>query len=252
MYNKLMPDTSNQKTSSLPTRDEHGRFIKSSTGVTYSTTPMSKTEADSQTSTYHLTKQRTDPPLFFLKISNPITYIKRWWKRVLGNEGVELRLRIKPLTALAIAAALGLFGFGVGRVSVPVDSPIVKYIPQFAAVPTVSPWKETAFSGTIQSTNGSFYLLTSDAQAILLSIPTSIDLTKYIGKRILAQGLYDEGKRFLDITGVENIELLNSKPQVIPTSIPSPTPLPTETPSYTLTPTEEYTTPKYILENPSM
>lgn len=252
MYNKLMPDTDTQKSTSLPTRDKYGRFIKSQTGITYSTTPMSKSDADSQTSTYHIAKERTDPPLFFLKIANPITYIKKWWKRILGNDGVELRLRIKPLTALAIAAALGLFGFGVGRVSVPVDSPIVKYIPQFAAVPTVNPWKETAFSGTIQSANGSFYLLTSDAQAILLSIPTSIDLTKHIGKRILAQGLYDEGKRFLDITGVENIELLNSKPQIIPTSIPSPTPLPTDTPSYNLTPTEEYTTPKYIHDNPVM
>lgn len=167
----------------------------------------------------------------------------------MGNEGMEFRLRVKPLTAITMAVALGLFSFGVGRVSVPANSPIVKYIPQFA-IPTTNPWKETAFSGTVQSTNGSFYLVTSDSQAILLSIPSNIDLTKYIGKRILVQGLYNESRRLLNITAFENIELLNTKPVKIPTTAPSPTsaPQPSQVPTFT----PEIISPNPIYDNPSM
>ena len=240
-----MPEQSSQKTTTVPARDEHGRFIKSSTGITYSTTPTTKSESDAQISTYNITKQRTDPPLLFLRVSNPITYIKRWWKRLIGNEGVEFRLRIKPLTAITIAVALGLFGFGVGRVSIPADSPIVKYIPQWAAIPTINPWRETAFSGTIRQTNGDIYLITAESEAMLLEVPTTIDLTKYIGKRILATGQYNESLRLLKVISVENIELLNTKPQKIPTSAPIPTPTLIPIPT-------EGISPNPIFDNPSM
>ncbi len=250
MYNELMPEETIQK-NPAPTRDEHGRFIKSTTGVTYSTTPTTKSESDQQISTYNITKQRTDPPLLFLRFSNPITYIKRWWKRLMGNEGMELRLRVKPLTAIAIAVALGLFGFGVGRVSIPADSPIVKYVPQFLAIPTTNPWKETAFSGTIHTTNGDFYLVISESQAVTISVPSNIDLTKYIGKRILAQGLYNEDQRLLNVTSVENIELLNTKPQKIPTVVPSPALTPA--PIINFSPTIHIDTPPNPdYNNPSM
>ncbi len=169
----------------------------------------------------------------------------------MGNEGVEFRLRIKPLTAISIAMALGLFGFGVGRVSVPIDSPIVKYIPQLAPLPTANPWKLTAFSGTLYSTNGDFYLITSESEAVTLSLPSSLDLSKYIGKRILAKGSYNESTRTLKITNPEDVELLSTKPQRLPTSIPSPTVtlIPTDTPIPTIIP-EEFSSDPIL--NPSM
>jgi len=165
----------------------------------------------------------------------------------MGNEGMELRLRIKPLTAITIALALGLFGFGVGRVSIPADSPIVKYIPQLAPLPTSNPWRETAFTGTLHSTNGKIYLFTTESQTLTLNIPSNIDLTKYIGKRILAHGLYNEGQRLLAIANTADIELLSSKPQQIPTLVPSPTPTQIPVPTPTL---EQFPEPIYL--NPSM
>jgi hypothetical protein len=211
-----------ENTSTTPLRDEKGRFIKSATGITYSTSPTSKSESDAQISTYNITKQRTDPPLLFLRISNPVTYIKRWWKRLIGNEGLELRLRVKPLTAITIAVALGLFGFGVGRVSVPANSPIIKYIPQLAALPTANPWRETAFSGTLRSTNGNIYLFTTESEALTLKVPSNLSLSNYVGKRILAKGLYNENQRLLNIVKAEDVELLNIKPLKIPTIVPPP------------------------------
>jgi hypothetical protein len=240
-----MPVNNQKNNSQPPLRDEHGRFIKSSTGITYSTNPISKSESDAQISTYNIKKQRIDPPLLFLRISNPITYIKKLWKRLVGNEGLEPRLRIKPLTAIAIAIALGLFGFGVGRVSIPADNPI-KYIPQLAPLPTVNPWHETTYTGILHSTNGKVYLFTAESQALTLNIPSNIDLSKYVGKRILAHGLYNEVLRLLAISDAADIELLSSKPQQIPTLMPSPTP--TQIP---VTPTlEQFPEPIYL--NPSM
>ena len=242
-----MPENNQNDSSQPQLRDEHGRFIKSVTGITYSTTPTTKSESDAQISTYNITKQRNDPPLLFLRISNPVTYIKRWWKRLMGNEGMEFRLRIKPLTAITIALALGFFGFGVGRVSVPADSPIVKYIPQLAPLPTSNPLRETAFSGILHSTNGKIYLFTAESQALTLNVPTNIDLSKYIGKRILANGFYNEGLRLLTISDSAGIELLSTKPQQIPTLAPSPTP--TQIPAATPT-LEQFPEPIYL--NPSI
>jgi len=236
--------------STTPARDQSGRFIKTSTDTTYSTAPTTKSESDEQISTYSITKKRTDPPLLFLRVSNPITYIKRWWKRIVGNEGLEFRLRVRPLTAIAIAMALGIFGFGVGRVSVPADSPIIKYIPQLLPAPTSNPWRETAFSGTLRSTNGDIYLLTSESEALSLNIPSNLDLSNYIGKRILAKGLFNEKQRLLKIISVENIELLSTKPQKIPTTIPSPTTFHTPTPIPTNTQEEPLDVSVY--NNPSM
>jgi hypothetical protein len=242
-----MPEINQNNNSSLPSRDEHGRFIKSSTGISYSTSPTTKAESDTRISTYNITKQRIDPPLLFLRISNPVTYIKRWWKRLMGNEGMELRLRIKPLTAIAIALALGFFGFGVGRVSVPADSPIVKYIPQLALQPTVNPWRETAFTGILHSTNGKIYLFTTKSETLKLNVPPNIDLTKFIGKRILVYGSYNESLRLLAVADPSDIELLSTKPQQIPTIAPSPTPtqIPVATPTL-----EQFPEPIYL--NPTM
>ena len=210
-----------------PARDQSGRFIKTSTDTTYSTAPTTKSESDEQISTYSITKKRTDPPLLFLRVSNPITYIKRWWKRVVGNEGVEFRLKVRPA-----------------------DSPIIKYIPQLLPAPTSNPWRETAFSGTLRSTNGDIYLLTSESEALSLNIPSNLDLSNYIGKRILAKGLFNENQRLLKIISVENIELLSTKPQKIPTTIPSPTTFHTPTPIPTNTQEEPLDVSVY--NNPSM
>src|SRR5688572_745190 len=93
-----------------------------------------------------------DPPLVSVKVTNPITYLKLWWKEVIGNEGVEMKFKIKPLTALLLVSAVTFIltgtGFSLGRISIPITNPIVKYVPQLAPVitPTPDPWRETAMS----------------------------------------------------------------------------------------------------------
>jgi hypothetical protein len=178
---------------------------------------------------------KLDPPLVSFSVTNPVTYLKRWWKGVMAGEGVDLKLKIHPLTAVMIVLAIGGVSFGIGRISIP--PPIIKYIPILATpapvvVPTPNPWHEAAFWGTLQRQNNQFYLISSDAQAIVLEVPNTVDLAKYVGKKILASGLYNQGTSVLQVSAASDLELISGSQPVAtvpPTSVPTQTPAPTPT-----------------------
>ena len=177
------------------------------------------------------------PPLVDLKITNPITYLKAWWKKVIGNEGIKLTLQIKPLTAIALTVVVSGIGFGLGRITLP--APIVHYIPILqppAATPTPSPWRETAFTGKLQVSGTRYYLLTTSAEAITLEVPGSINLAKLVGKRIMAAGSYNKGTRTLVVTDAADLEILPSSPVSIPTANPHGAPPAGTSPSTEPTP----------------
>ena len=60
-----------------------------------------------------------DPPIVDVKFRNPITYIKRWWKKVIENEGVYFSFRVRPLTTIAIALVVTSLTLGVGKFVLP-------------------------------------------------------------------------------------------------------------------------------------
>ncbi len=164
----------------------------------------------------------SEPPLVDIKVTNPLTYLKLWWKKILANEGVDLRLRIRPLTALAIALTLATLGFGLGRISLSSQKPYLQYSPP---QPTPTPWRETAFAGLLQqSSNQRYYLLTADSEAITLETPQSIDLQKLVGRRIFATGSYNPQIKTLKVTDASDMELLPTKAQPLPTLPPQPEP----------------------------
>lgn len=164
-----------------------------------------------------------DPPLVDVKVTNPVTYFKNWWKKIIGNEGVEFRFRVKPITALLIAAVVTAIAFGVGGVVITTDkSP--------SPAPTSTPeeiWKETAYTGTLQFSEGKnkYYLLTSSSpEAITLDIPEVINIADLVGKRILVIGDYSKTTKILKVTDVKNLEVLPKTPIPLPTVTPTPTP----------------------------
>ena len=171
---------------------------------------------------------KSDPPLVDLKITNPVTYIKLWWKRIIGNEGISFSFRVKPLTAILLAVVITSIltgaGYGLGRISIP--EPLVRYVPQFATSPSPSPWKETAFTGNLKYTENSkkYYLVTTSSEAITLEVPGNIDLSKFVGKRILASGNYNKTLRTLIVSEAQDLEVLPTKAITIPTLTPSPEP----------------------------
>lgn len=182
----------------------------------------------------------TEPPLVDVKVTNPVTYLKRWWNRIIGNEGVDFRLHIRPLTAILIAVVIASIGFGAGRFVLPFSIPFFKYEPTPIPQLTVDPWRETAFSGKLQLTANRYYLVTTSAEAINLEVPNNIDLSTLVGRRILAAGKYNKTTRTLIVNDALDLEVLPIKPVPVPTILPTPSPTlsptPIPTPEVTATP----------------
>jgi len=217
-------------TAKKQTRNSEGRFIKE--GET-SIPAISLTTSKNQN-----VKTGDIPDLVNFKVTNPLVYIKAWWKRIMANEGFELKLKAKPITAIAIAVALFSLAFGLGGVVFPFAFPWLKINSNQNGIITISSptpatdWRETALKGTLKKTTSvpiKFFLLTTSDEAVTLQAPDYITLDKLIGKRILATGNYSQKQKLLIIQDVQDLEVLSTTPIPIPTSTPSPKP--TETPS---------------------
>ena len=186
----------------------------------------------------------SEPPDFVnIKITNPLTYIKYWWKKIMANEGIDLRLRVRPVTAFGIALIAFSLAFGLGGVIFPVAFPWLKINVGATPAPTIKPtsgpvWKDTALKGTLWKTTTEpvkFYLVTSSDEAVTLQTPQDLNLLSLVGKRIFVTGEYDAKNKILIVKDAQDFEILSATPQPIPTA--SPTPFVTATPSPTIVPT---------------
>ncbi|MFI5240965.1 MAG: hypothetical protein ACHQUA_00870 [Microgenomates group bacterium] len=166
-------------------------------------------------------KKNQDPPLVDVKVANPVTYFKKWWAKIVGNEGIEFRFRVKPLTALLIAAVVTSIAFGVGGVVISNENPTPTKTPEPDEI-----WKETAYTGTLQfsENNNRYYLLTtSSPEAITLEIPEIVNIELLVGKRILAIGDYNKSTKILKVSDLKDLEILSKTPIPLPTFTPNPT-----------------------------
>jgi len=214
-------------TAKKQTRNSEGRFIKEGEidvpAISFTTSQNQKVKTGGV------------PDLVNLKVTNPLVYIKAWWKRIMANEGLEFKFKAKPITAIAISIALFSLVFGLGGFVFPTLFPFlnIKTNNTVTTSPTpTSDWRETALKGTLKKTTSvpiKFFLLTSSDEAVTLQAPDYITLDKLIGKRILATGNYSQKQKLLIIQDVQDLEVLSTTPIPIPTSTPSPKP--TETPS---------------------
>ena len=184
----------------------------------------------------------TEPPLVDLKVTNPVTYLKRWWARVIGNEGMEVKFKIHPLTMIAIAVIISGMALGVGRLVLSKEIPFFKFEkldPSASSGQVVSklpsitpdPWRETGFTGVVQysTPNAKYFLMTSSsAEAIYLQVPDNVDLGNLVGKRIFATGRYNKITRTLLVVSATDLEVLPKNPSPIPTTTSTPAPSPAE------------------------
>ncbi len=172
------------------------------------------------------------PPMVNFQVNNPVTYIKLWWQKVMGKEGIDLSFRIHPITAILMVAVASTIGFGAGRITVPegIKIPFFEFgntDPTSKPTATTEPvWKDTAFSGKLQFsvTTQKYFLLTTSAQAITLEIPSNLDLLSLVGKRIMAVGLYNKSEKLLRVSDAKGLEVLPKTAVPIPTTEPTATP----------------------------
>ena len=164
--------------------------------------------------------RKKEPPLVDVKVTNPLTYAKSWWKRVIGNEGIDFRVRVKPLTAIAISIIILTVTLGIGRFVFPFKIPFFVYTTEEgSATSDKVDYRDTAFTGELRHTllTNRYYLTTSSSEAINLQVPDNVDLKDFVGRRIFAVGKYQEETRTLLVTDPVNLELLPSETETIPT-----------------------------------
>lgn len=218
------------------TEDEKSKTVNIHTGSKTPVVSVKKIKPD---------LRKKELPLVDIKVTNPITYLKSWWKRIIGNEGIEFRIRVRPLTAIAISLIVVSISFGIGRFVLPFNIPFFEYTPKEFPSPTPELTRDTAFSGTLRfaETNERYYLITTSSEAIILEVPENIELKKLIDRRIFATGKYNEDSRTLIVNDASDLEILPKEAEAVPTTTPTPTlaptPLPTESP--TPIPTESAT-----------
>ena len=223
------------------TRGSNGKFVPKVEAT--SIPPISVTTNGTQ-----YVSTSNPPDLLNVKVTNPLVYIKYWWKRIMANEGLEAKIKVKPITAIAIAVALFSLAFGLGGVVFPFAFPWLKInnavVNNTSPTPIPSEWKETAIKGTLKKTTvepTKFFLLISSDEAVTLQVPQGINLTSLVGRRILATGNYNQKQKLLIVSDVQDLEVLSTTPIPIPTNSPSPKPTETPTVTPTIIPTAEPT-----------
>ncbi len=147
----------------------------------------------------------------------------------MGAEGIDIKFRIHPITAIVCAIIL-VTGAGSVRFLIRTAQYNANKVPFLSSIipsplPTPDPWRDSAYSGILRkTTDGKFYLQTASAQAITLSIPANVNLEKYVGKRIFASGRYNIQTQILVVTEGTPLEVLPPVIVTVPTSSPTPTP----------------------------
>ena len=184
-------------------------------------------------------------------------YIKYWWKKIMANEGIEVKIKARPVTVFGVALIVFSLAFGLGGVVLPSFFPWVKINNEIITTPSPTPissvTKDTALRGKLTKTNSiptKFYLVTSSTEAVTLNVPTGFNLNLLVGKRILAVGIYDSKNKILEVKDIQDLEVLSTIPVPIPTATPSPKPTETPSPVSTVIPTIESTPLPTILSQP--
>jgi hypothetical protein len=132
-----------------------------------------------------------DPPLVSLSVTNPITYIKKWWKSLVHNEGVDIRFRIRPLTALLISLGFAIVLFGGGYSFGVLNSYLPVPIPLISLAPTINPIREVGYTGIIRRTQENYFIEIGNGEMILVNSKDMTDIEKFVGKRVLTSGTLD-------------------------------------------------------------
>lgn len=172
-------------------RDWHGRFV-SHKQVESSHSSPSLIEV----TTFKKPKLKSDiPPVIDLKITNPVTYLKLWWRKIMSGEGISIR--IHPITAILIALSVTGGSFVLGRYMQLRSDLIEKYLPQFAGINSV----DAAFTGTLYSAEGLYYVTQAESQSIRLK-PATMNMSPFISQRVFVSGKFDPLTRTLTITTI--------------------------------------------------
>ncbi|MBN1168404.1 hypothetical protein JXA63_00785 [Candidatus Woesebacteria bacterium] len=181
----------------------HGKFFKAAS-------PSDKgKKADKPGLVVNFTENKASPtltgddaPLVDVKVTNPVTYLKKWWKKIIGNEGIMLKfsLKIKPLTAFLLVAFVVSGGITINLLNRLRDkSSVAQYIPAFGYAEPV----ERAFSGRLESDGkGNYFVITATE---VIRVQSNLDLEPFMGENVLVSGSYSDAVKTLSVTRIKKL-----------------------------------------------
>lgn len=165
-----------------------------------------------------------DPPLVDLKVTNPLTYLKNWLTRLLKNQDIDIRIKIKPFATLALIGAFSaVFGLGYGfglnsaaKALFPNSSPLLK--------------RAITVEGTIQkSSSGKYYLSANNTLWTLnaLSPVSEKSLNSLVGKDASIKGNLTAEKNLINVSEVISLDapepaVSQAEPPPVPATPSSP------------------------------
>ncbi len=174
-----------------PVRDRFGRYVS----VKNSDSPPAPPSLV-QVTTYKKPILRSEiPPVIDLKVTNPVTYLKLWWKKIMSGEGISIR--IHPVTAVLIAISVTGGSFFLGRYLQLRSDLLEKYLPQFAGINSI----EAAFTGSLYASEGTYFLTQSESQSIRIKA-TNQNLSPYLSQKVFVSGKFDPLTRSLTLTTI--------------------------------------------------
>ncbi len=187
-------------------RDSSGKFVSSEHSKTDPQTPPSSPNTQNIPNSYpspvsftqsNKYSEKNDPPLVAVSVTNPVTYLKLFLKRLLKNEGIDIHLKIKPLTVIACVLALSTAfgtGFNVAQMFFPTSSPLLH--------------RSITLQGNIQrSETGQYYLSLPDNSIWTLRPKNnSINLSDDINRQVMVKGNMTPENNVIEVKEVISFE----------------------------------------------
>lgn len=169
-----------------------------------------------------------EKPLVQVSITNPLRKIMYWLDQIRRHQTTTFAIKLSiPLIALPVIAVVF---FQLGRnYAFPFPLTTFTSTPSPAPIPILKISK----TGTFYIAKGkqtSYLLSLKDGGAVILEIPSAINVSKYLNKQILVTGIYNSSTNVLKVEDIAEIELFNSLsipsesiPQVPKAATPSAT-----------------------------
>lgn len=201
-------------------RDTTGKFVKSEHLTNGQSPPISQNSPNPVNSSSlplpvsftenNKYSEKNDPPMVDLKVTNPVTYFKKWVYKFFKNQDIDLHLRIKPFATIGLILAFTAVGgttFSIGRYFFPNSSPIFH--------------RSITLQGTIQtSESGQYYLILPEGSIWTLNPTNNINLNSLINRQVLVKGNMTAEA---NVVNVNEVISFDKKP---PAVIYAPTPQP--------------------------
>jgi len=157
--------------------------------------------------------EQNDPPMVDVKVTNPVTYFKKWVGKLLNNQDIDIRLKIKPFATIGLILAFTAVGgttFSIGRYFFPNSSPVLH--------------RAISLQGTVQrSETGQNYLSLQDGSLWSLKpVNGKVNLVNVAGKQVTVKGNLTAEANVINVSEVIVFQSLpDAQITPIPPNIPA-------------------------------